>query len=147
MSDVLRISPAEAHARMKDDGFIYVDVRTEEEFEAGHPEGAVNVPFMLSGAGGMSPNPEFMAVMERAFDKSAPLILGCKAGNRSLRAASMLVPLGFTKLVEQRAGWDGAKGTFGELVEPGWSRTSLPIATGAPADRSYTALRMRARSR
>ena len=39
-----RISPAEAFAKMKDEGFTYVDVRTPEEFEAGHPEGARNVP-------------------------------------------------------------------------------------------------------
>lgn len=143
MSDVLRISPAEAYAKMKDEAFTYVDVRTEEEFEAGHPEGAVNVPSMLSGPEGMTPNPEFLPVMERAFAKEAALILGCKSGNRSLRAAKALLEAGFTRVVDQRAGWDGAKGPFGELLEPGWSRTSLPSETGIPADRSYAAMRMK----
>ena len=147
MSDVTRISPDEAHARMQNEAFTYVDVRTEEEFAAGHPEGAVNVPSMLSGAEGMTPNPDFVAVMGRAFAKDAPLILGCKSGNRSMRAARALLAAGFTRVLEQRAGWDGAKGTFGELLEPGWSRTPLPAATGTPAERSYAALRTRTRTR
>jgi rhodanese-related sulfurtransferase len=141
MTDVQRISPAEALAKMKDEAFTYVDVRTEEEFAAGHPEGAVNVPSMLSGPSGMTPNPDFLSVMERAFAKDAPIVLGCKAGNRSLRAAKALLDAGFTRVLEQRAGWDGAKGTFGELLEPGWSHTTLPTETGAPAERSYEAMR------
>lgn len=141
MSDPSRISPAEAHAKMTSEGFTYVDVRTEEEFVAGHPAGAVNVPFMLAGASGMAPNPDFLAVMERAFAKDAPLVLGCKAGNRSARAAGVLGPAGFTRVLDQRAGWDGAKGPFGELLEAGWSSASLPTETGAPDDRSYDAMR------
>jgi rhodanese-related sulfurtransferase len=141
VTDVLRISPAEAFAKIKEEGFTYVDVRTEEEFVAGHPEGAVNVPSMLAGPDGMTPNPDFLAVMERAFAKDAALLLGCKAGNRSLRAAKALLDAGFTRVLDQRAGWDGAKGTFGELLEPGWSRTELPTESGAPAERSYDAMR------
>lgn len=141
MSDITRISPAEAQAKMTGDGFTYLDVRTEAEFEAGHPAGAVNVPSMLSGPDGMTPNPEFLGVMERAFAKDAPLILGCKTGNRSMKAARILLDAGFTRVLEQRAGWEGAKGSFGEVVEPGWSRASLPAETGAPAERSYAAMR------
>lgn len=141
MSTITRISPDEAQAKMKDEGFTYVDVRTEEEFEAGHPASAVNVPSMLTGPDGMTPNPEFLGVMERAFAKDAPLVLGCKTGNRSMRAARLLLDAGFTRVLEQRAGWEGAKGSFGELVEPGWSRTSLPVETGVPAERSHAAMR------
>ena len=143
MSDPARISPAEAFAKMKDEAFTYVDVRTEEEFEAGHPDGAVNVPLMLSGAAGMAPNPEFLSVMERAFAKDAPLVVGCKVGGRSARAAQALMGAGFTRVLDQRAGWDGAKGSFGELLELGWSRIPLPTETGLPAERSYAALRAR----
>jgi rhodanese-related sulfurtransferase len=134
MSEVPRISPAEAHAKMNDEGFTYVDVRTEEEFVAGHPERAVNVPWLVPGApgaAGMVPNPEFLPVMERAFAKDAPLIVGCKAGARSARAAQALVDAGFSRVVDQRAGWDGARGAFGELTEPGWSRAALPTAAGS----------------
>lgn len=100
---------------MKDEGFTYVDVRTEEEFAAGHPDGAVNVP-LVDGFG---------ALMEKTFAKDAPIIVGCKAGTRSARAAKELVAAGFTRVVDQRAGWDGTRGPFGELLEAGWSRTDL----------------------
>lgn len=130
MSDVTRISPAEAHAKMKDEAFTYVDVRTDEEFADGHPEGAVNVPFMRTSPSGMEPNPAFLSTMERAFEKDAPLVVGCKMGGRSARAAQALTGAGFTRVLDQRAGWDGTRGTFGEITEPGWSRTALPTARG-----------------
>ncbi len=141
MSAIPRISPAEAHAKMLDESCTYVDVRTEEEFAAGHPAGAFNVPWMHMGPSGMESNPDFVPIMERLFAKDAPLIVGCKAGGRSAAAAKSLSLAGFTSVVDQRAGWDGAKGTFGELVEPGWSRADLPSAAGAPEGRSYAALR------
>ena len=47
MPTVTRLSVQEASERLAS-GFTYVDVRTPEEFEAGHPPGAVNVP--VSGA-------------------------------------------------------------------------------------------------
>jgi rhodanese-related sulfurtransferase len=141
MTDVLRVSPAEAHARMKDEAFTYVDVRTEEEFAAGHPEGAFNVPLMLATPAGMSPNPDFLAVMEKTFAKDAPLVVGCKMGGRSARAARALADAGYTRLLDQAAGWDGTRGPFGEVETPGWSRTDLPTASGQPAARAYAALR------
>lgn len=137
----VRISPAEAHARMKDESFTYVDVRTEEEFAAGHPEGAFNVPFMNAGAAGLEPNPDFVSLMETSFAKDAPLIVGCKMGGRSARAARALVDAGFTRVLDQRAGWDGTRGPFGELLEPGWSRANLPTETGQPEPRAHANLR------
>ena len=142
--DDARISPAEAHAKMTSEGFTYVDVRTEDEFAAGHPAGAFNVPIMVAGAGGLEQNADFASVMERVFAKDTPIIVGCKMGGRSARAASAMVAAGFTRVLDQRAGWDGTRGPFGELAEPGWSRASLPTETGAPPDRSYEALRQRA---
>ena len=38
----------------------YVDVRTVEEFAAGHCPSAVNVPVMVKQGGGMAPNPQFL---------------------------------------------------------------------------------------
>jgi rhodanese-related sulfurtransferase len=133
MSDAPRISPAEAHAKMTQEGFTYVDVRTESEVAAGSPEGAVNVPFVIDhqidGKGGREPNPDFLAAMERSFAKDAPIIVGCKMGSRSAHAARALIAAGFTRVFDQRAGWDGSRGPFGELTEPGWSRLDLPRAT------------------
>ena len=118
MSDGSRISPAEAHAKMTNEAFTYVDVRTAEEFAEGHPQGAVNVAIGKDEA--------FVGAMEKAFAKDAPIIVGCKMGGRSARAARLLAAAGFTRVFDQRAGWDGARGSFGERVEPGWSRVGLP---------------------
>ena len=136
MSDPTRISPKEANEKLAE-GWIYVDVRTTQEFEAGHPAGAVNVPVRLS----TGPNPDFVRVMNAAFAKEARIIVGCKTGARSLRAAQMLLADGFTQVLDQRAGWDGAAGPFGNLTEPGWSRVGLPSEQGQPSGRSWEDLR------
>jgi len=143
MSAPTRISPQEASDRMKE-GWTYVDVRTTQEFEAGHPPGAVNVPLMFAGGGGMVPNGDFVAVMTAAFPKDAKLVVGCKAGGRSLRAAQMLLAAGFTSVVDQRAGWDAARNPFGQVVEPGWSRAGLPSEEGSPPGRSWEDMKKKA---
>jgi rhodanese-related sulfurtransferase len=116
-----KITPEEAHAKMKDEGFVYVDVRADDEFAAGRPAGAVHVPVA---------SPDFVAAMEKRFAKDAPIIVGCKAGVRSARAAAMLVAAGFTRVLDQSAGWDGKRGAFGETIEPGWLRAGLPVERG-----------------
>lgn len=115
-----RISPSEAHAKVTADGFTYIDVRTPEEFAEGRPAGAVNIP--LGDA--------FVQAVSARFAPDAPIVVGCKAGGRSLRAATALVAAGFTNVLDQRAGFDGVRGAFGELTEPGWSRAGLPQDVG-----------------
>ncbi len=143
MADPTRISPREAFEKMKE-GFTYVDVRSEAEFVEGHPEGAVNVPVMHTGAGGMVPNTDFLKVMAATFPKDAKIVVGCKAGGRSLRAAQALGAHGYTNVLDQRAGWDGARDSFGQMTEPGWSRAGLPAEEGAPEGRAYADLRAKA---
>ncbi len=133
---VQRVSPAEAHA-LVGKGAVHVDVRTEEEFVAGHPEGALNVPFLVSSPEGRKPNPRFLEVMSALFSKDTALVLGCRSGARSLKAAGELLAAGFTSVVDQRAGWDGTRDAFGEIQEPGWSRTDLPKEDGATTGHTY----------
>lgn len=143
MTDIKRVSPQEAHELMGS-GWTYVDVRTEEEFAEGHATGAVNVPVAVTAGGSMVPNPDFLSVMEKAFGKDAKLVVGCKSGNRSMRAAQSLVGAGFASVVDQRAGWDGARNPFGQVGEAGWSRAGLPVETGAPAGTSYSDVKAKA---
>ena len=144
-SEITRISPAEAKKLMDEQGYTYVDVRTEAEYDAGHPVGAHNVPVMNPGARGMEPNPDFLKVMKAVYPQDAKLVLGCKGGNRSMRAARALVEAGFTSIVEQRAGWDGARDQFGALSEPGWLPAGLPTEKSTPGG-SYADLRRRTAS-
>jgi rhodanese-related sulfurtransferase len=85
----------------------------------------------------MLPNTDFLAVMSAAFPRDARLVIGCKSGGRSLRAAQALLGAGFTNVLDQRAGWDGARNPFGQVTEPGWSRAGLPVEEGQPVGRSW----------
>jgi rhodanese-related sulfurtransferase len=129
---IQRVSPKEAQQLVDQKGYTYVDVRSEPEYGAGHPTGSLNVPIMHAGAGGMTPNPDFIAVMSALFPKDAKLVVGCKAGGRSLRAAEMLAAAGFTSVVDQRAGWEGPRDAFGSITEPGWQPAGLPTETSTP---------------
>lgn len=141
---IRRISPAEALEKMRA-GYTYIDVRTPEEFADGHPAGAFNVPVALSGGGTMRPNEDFAAAIVACFGSGAKLVLGCRAGARSMTAARALEAAGFAELFEQRAGWDGARDPFGGLEEPGWSRAGLPVETGEPPGRSWADLEKKVR--
>jgi rhodanese-related sulfurtransferase len=141
VAEIKAVNPEEAAELLKQ-GHVYVDVRSEPEFEAGHPEGALNVPLLNAGAVGLVPNPEFLTVMERAFGKDEPLVIGCKAGGRSKRAVEMLAKAGFSQLFDQVAGFDAGKDAFGRAL-PGWSRTALPVGTGKPAGQAYADVKAR----
>jgi len=131
---IRRVSPREARELVEKEGYTYVDVRSVPEFEHGHPEGAYNVPLAHLGPAGMAPNPDFAAAMQAHFEKDARLVLGCKAGGRSLQAAGLLQSLGFSNLVDQRAGWGGTPG------EAGWAEEGLPAASGAQPGRDWQSL-------
>ena len=126
------------------EGWAYVDVRSVEEFEDGHPAGSINVPLSLALGGRMVPNPDFTRAMNAAFGKDAKIVLGCRSGGRSLRAAQLLEAEGFTSIVDQRAGWDGARDPFGQVSEPGWSRAGLPVEQGQPSGHSWEDIKKRA---
>lgn len=132
-----RLSPREAHALVTEQGYTLIDVRTVPEFEAGHPDGAVNIPISHATATGMAPNPQFVDAVAASFPKDAKLVVACKAGGRSMKAATALVAAGFTDVVDQRAGFSGATDPYGRVAEAGWAAEGLPVATGAPAGRTW----------
>ena len=143
---VKRVTPAEADALMKE-GWIYLDVRSIPEFEGGHPAGAVNVPLLHNAGGRMAPNPAFQSVVEGNFAKDAKLVLGCKAGPRSMQAAALLDAAGFTNLVEVRGGFHGERDSFGRVSVAGWAECGLPVETNAPPEKTYAELEKRAAQR
>ena len=114
------IDPPTAHERMAGDA-TYLDVRTAGEFRAGRPAGAVNIPVMTTGAGGMIPNPAFVASVTARFAKDSILVVGCKMGGRSHRACQLLEAEGFTRLGNVHGGFSGAPD------QVGWSDLGLPV--------------------
>ena len=143
-----RITPTEARDLMEKEGYVYVDVRSVPEFSAGHPTGAYNVPLLHMGAGPATPNAEFMSVMEKTFPKDAKLIVGCKVGGRSARAAALLEGAGYATVAEQFAGYEGALDmTTRQVTEPGWRPANLPTSQEAAAGRSWEALQAAAKQK
>lgn len=137
---VKRVSPKEADALVREHGYVYVDVRSTPEFEAGHPVGAYNIPILHKTPSGMQPNADFIDVVRAAFPTDTKLVIGCRSGNRSLRAAKILLDAGYEDVVDQRAGLAGARDPFGQLEEPGWQAAGLALSQEPHPDRTYQAL-------
>ena len=137
---IKRVSPEEAKALIENEQYAYLDVRSIPEFDGGHPTGAYNIPIAHMTSSGMSPNPDFLAVVSSTFQKDARLIVGCQAGVRSLRAAQVLINAGYEHVVDQRAGFEGARNAFGQLEEAGWRPAGLSVSTEASEGRSYEEL-------
>lgn len=125
------LNAQEAYELMQSDPeYIYLDVRSVPEFEAGHPPGAINIPIMHFAPGtGMSPNQDFTTVVEGALPKNAKLVIGCKSGGRSARACEIMSQIGYTNVTNVRGGFVGAMDNFGRVSEPGWSMLNLPTCT------------------
>lgn len=67
-----------------------IDVRTPEEYSAGHVEGAQNVDVTAG---------DFEAEVGR-LDKAGEYLVYCQSGNRSASAAEKMAGLGFTDVVD-----------------------------------------------
>ena len=86
-----QITMEEARQRLSIEcGFIILDVRTPEEFAAGHIPGALNIPNETIGTDEIPQLPE----------KEQRIYVYCRSGNRSKQAAEKLVALGYTDIVE-----------------------------------------------
>ena len=138
MSQTRTVTPEDAQALMQQ-GYTYIDVRNEIEFEQGHPVGAYNVPLTQMTDFGPEPNDSFIEVMNHHFGPNAKLVIGCGAGVTSRQAASMLVQAGYKDIVDYRAGFNGCRDAAGKK-SPGWVDRGLPVEYGQPERRSFEAL-------
>jgi len=86
-----RITMQEAVEMMeKEDDYIILDVRTEQEYIAGHIPGAIVIPNETIGTEEIPQLP----------DKDQLIMVYCRSGNRSRQASDKLVKLGYTSIVE-----------------------------------------------
>jgi len=86
---------------------ILVDVRTPEEYAAGHLVGAVNVNFKKR---------TFKSYIS-SFDKNTPILIYCRSGNRSGKAEIVMRALGFLEVYDLAKGYKG------------WLADSLEVTT------------------
>ncbi len=143
VSNSTLVTPDEAQ-QLLERGYTYVDVRSESEFLAGHPPGAVNVPLQHVEGDRLVDSPEFISVMSALFRTTDPLVIGCRSGSRSHVAIMKLEHAGFATLAELRHGFQGARDAFGRRL-PGWVQAGLPVAEGSEEASSYASVLARVR--
>lgn len=127
-------------------GAVYLDVRTEEEFAAGHPRGALNVPIGTPDPVRMrlDPNPDFLAVVRASVPRETLLLVGCKTGPRAELAARVLADDGYTNVRWVIGGFHGIADPTGVVRAPGWQMLGLPEGTEQERGASHRALRRKA---
>jgi rhodanese-related sulfurtransferase len=119
IAEEIVISAPEASALVAQGKLILVDIRTPDEWrQTGVPVGAKRVDFY---------NRNGMAAFLDQFattvgpDKSVPIGIICRTGNRSTQAQKLLMAQGFTKIVNVR------EGMMGSDAGPGWLKRGLPV--------------------
>lgn len=104
-TNITSVSASEFQKEIKTDSVQLVDVRTPQEYADGHIEGAININVQ-------SDNFQQMAVKELSKDKT--VLIYCRSGRRSLKAADILTGLGY-KVVNLKGG----------VIE--WEEDGLPV--------------------
>ncbi len=85
--------------------FVFLDVRTPDEYQDGHIPGAINMPIQT------------LSEHLKNVPKNKPLYLYCESGVRASRAASLLRSAGFKQVYNY------------EPSMRGWRKAHYPIAT------------------
>ena len=101
-TNVTHINVAEAQKLIADKKVVVLDIRTPEEFAAGHIAGATNINFRAA---------DFEKALT-ALDKKQTYVLHCASGNRSTQALPTFNKLGFSSVCHLDGGikaWQKAK--------------------------------------
>ncbi|MFZ4712665.1 MAG: rhodanese-like domain-containing protein [Bacteriovoracaceae bacterium] len=86
--------------------FVLIDVREADEWDQGHIHGAIFIPLS-----------NFAEACKKLNEKNADIVIQCRSGARSFRAAQYLESLGFTNLTNLQDGILGwAQNSF-EIVQ------------------------------
>lgn len=145
----LYLTPAEAHQRVESAGArtLFIDVRSRAELQfVGVPAGVdANVPYSdltefsefdeKHGAYRLEENLGFvdqvtMRLMGKGLSKNDMVIVICRSGSRSARAADTLAKAGFTNVHSVPEGFEGDTAKSGpqkgHRVVNGWKNRDLP---------------------
>lgn len=144
----LYVTATEAHAMKKKlgDKLLLIDVRTREELIfVGAPSNLdQNIPIISlnykrwdekKGSFKQVLNPRFVPQVNELIEakeltKNAPIILLCRSGSRSAKAASLLSARGYSKIYTVVDGFEGDKAKLGKNKGKrsvnGWKNAGLP---------------------
>ena len=107
---------------------LFVDVRMEiESLYVGRPPGVVNVPWYEYPALQADPAAFVAAVAREAQDKTQPVLLICRSGQRTLDAGKALEDAGFANVAHVVHGFEGElDAQFRRSTLSGWRFDGLP---------------------
>lgn len=95
-SDSIKTVSAAAFAQViQSDSVILVDVRTADEYNAGHIDGARNIDVLKA---------DFEETATSTLHKEKTVAVYCRSGKRSLKAAAILAQDGY-HVINLRGGW------------------------------------------
>ena len=138
MSKVKGLSPEQAHELLNQDPrAVLIDVRSEMEFLfVGHPVGAIHVPWIDEPDWDINPN--FVKQVRQVMlgglshvseQSSAPVLLICRSGKRSLEAGETLIAARFTEVYNVQEGFEGElDDSHHRSSTGGWRYHGLPWA-------------------
>jgi len=121
--------PTAAHAlRQEQPQALFIDCRsTIEYYFVGHPVGAIHVAW--NDGEDWEVNPDFAAEVARLAegDRTRPVVLICRSGQRTLEAAAALEAAGFTDVVNVVHGFEGDRdANMHRNTLNGWRVDGLP---------------------
>ena len=123
------LTPRESWALMQSNpNSLLVDIRMEiESMYVGRPPGAVNIPWYEYPDFTPQPDAFCAQVLDEAGDKSRPVLLICRSGQRSQEAGKTLEAQGFTDVVNVLHGFEGdLDPQFHRSTLNGWRFEGLP---------------------
>lgn len=138
----LYVTAAEAYdAWKKNQSIKILDVRTVAEYVfVGHPAMAHNVPFLFAtrkwdaeeGKYAMTPNQKFMEQVAAVLKRDDVILITCRSGQRSAKAANKLTEAGYKHVYSIVDGFEGEKlkdpdsGVNGKREKNGWRNAGPP---------------------
>ncbi len=75
-----------------------IDVRTEAEWKTGHLEGALHIEWQ-----------DILSIQDKTTPKDEAIYLYCRSGNRSGKAAKILIESGYTNITNAGSITDASK--------------------------------------
>jgi len=156
----LYLTAVEAYDFVQKNGkdVLFIDVRTRAEVDfLGMPTVAdANIPYMLEGDWGqwdekkstfkLAPNSGFLPALEKqlakkGLNKQSKIVLMCRSGSRSAKAANLLSQAGYKNVYSVVDGFEGDKAKDGahkgQRVVNGWKNANLPWSYKLDKEKMY----------
>lgn len=86
---------------------LFIDVRTPEEFKSSHARGSINIPYEFDVDGERVVNKDFVDKINLLTDDDyeKDIVVICRIGERSIKAAEALSDEGYEKIINIKKGY------------------------------------------